>query len=163
MDKKEAGTYALAAIRILIGWMMIWAFFDKLFGLGFATPHGSGWINGVSPSSYVVYVTGGLFKDLFTALAGNLFIDILMMSGLLILGITLIAGIAPKLTTFGISIFMIIMFMLRIPPTNNPVVDEHIVYLVTMIAVYFLGGFERLSLYAKWKELRIVKMFPILE
>jgi hypothetical protein len=32
-----------------------------------------------------------------------------------------------------------------------------------MVATYFLGGYERLSLNSKWKELWIVKKFPILE
>jgi len=32
-----------------------------------------------------------------------------------------------------------------------------------MVVTYYLGGFEKLSLYEKWKELSIVKKFPILE
>ena len=35
--------------------------------------------------------------------------------------------------------------------------------IIALIAIYFLGGFERISLFDKWKELPLVKRFPILE
>jgi hypothetical protein len=38
----------LAGIRIVLGLMLLWSFFDKLLGL--ATPAGYGWIDGCSPS-----------------------------------------------------------------------------------------------------------------
>ena len=40
----------LAAIRISLGWIFLWAFVDKLFGLGFATPSARSWLNGGSPT-----------------------------------------------------------------------------------------------------------------
>ena len=163
MEKQEKGLYCLAVFRILIGWIMLWPFLDKLFGLGFATPSGGGMIDGVSPSSYVIYVTDGIFKDFYTSLAGNQIIDIIMMLGLLVLGVTLILGIASKLTTIGMTAFLLIMYSLHIPPTDNPIIDHRIILIVGLISTYFLGGYEKLSLYDKWKELSIVKRFPILE
>jgi len=120
-------------------------------------------IDGVSPSSYVIYVTDGIFKDFYTSLAGNQIIDIIMMLGLLVLGVTLILGIASKLTTIGMTAFLLIMYSLHIPPTDNPIIDHRIILIVGLISTYFLGGYEKLSLYDKWKELSIVKRFPILE
>ncbi len=163
MEKQEKGLYCLAAFRILVGWIMLWPFLDKLFGLGFATPSGGGMIDGVSPSSYVIYVTDGIFKDFYTSLAGNQIVDIIMMFGLLVLGVTLILGIASKLTTIGMTAFLLIMYSLHIPPTDNPIIDHRVIFIIGLIAVYFLGGYEKLSVYDKWKELSIVKRFPILE
>ena len=51
MVKKSKGTvsdttwYALAAARILLGIVFLWAYFDKLFGLGFATKAAKAWVN----------------------------------------------------------------------------------------------------------------------
>ena len=163
MEKREIGEYALAAFRIAVGYMMLWGFLDKLFGLGFETPAGEGMIDGGSPSSAVIYVTDGLFKDLFTSLAGNAFIDFLMMAGMLILGITLVLGIASKLTTIGMNAFLIVMYCLHVPPLDNPILDYHITWIIAMVAVYYLGGFDRISLNPRWKELGIVKKFTILE
>ena len=149
-------------LRIMLGWIMLWAFVDKMFGLGFQTPSGSGWIDGGSPSSAVVYVTSGLFKGFFDSLAGNAVVDVLMMVGLLCIGVALILGVASKVTTVTMAVFLLLMFLLAVPPKDNPLIDYHLVYLVLMLAVYVGGGFDRLSLNARWKELWIVKRFRIL-
>ena len=163
MDNREKGTLFLAVLRIAIGWMMLWGFLDKMFGLGFQTTPGSGVIDGGSPSSFVIYVTDGVFKDLFTSMAGNAFVDLLLMAGLLIMGITLIFGFASKLTSIFMTIFLFMMFMLHVPPTDDPIIDYHITWILAIWAIYFLGGYERLSIWKWWKDLGIVKRFPILE
>ncbi len=163
MDERTTGLHVLAAFRVLTGWIMLWPFFDKLFGLGFQTPHGGGWMDGVSPSSYVVYVADGVFKDLYVSLAGNPVIDVVLMAALLVLGVTLTAGIASKLTTAGMCAFLLVMYSLHVPPSDNPLVDYHILLVLGVLDVYFLGGYEKLAWYHKWRELRIVKRFPVLE
>jgi thiosulfate dehydrogenase [quinone] large subunit len=163
MEKNEIGLRILAVFRILLGWIMLWPFFDKLLGLGFSTPAGQGVIDGGSPSSFVIYVTDGLLKDFYTSIAGNGIVDVIMMLGLLVLGITLITGIAAKLTTIGMTAFLLIMWSLVLPPTDNPVIDHRIILAVGLIATYFLGGFERYSLHGWWKETWLVKRFPIFE
>ncbi|MBR4504281.1 MAG: hypothetical protein IKP20_04850 [Candidatus Methanomethylophilaceae archaeon] len=163
MHEKAAGLYILAAFRTLTGWIMLWPFFDKMFGLGFQTPHGGGWIDGVSPSSYVVYLADGVFKDLYVFLAGNLAIDIVMMASLLVLGVSLILGVASKLTTFGMCAFLLVMYSIHVPPSDNPVVDYHILLVLGILAVYALGGYEKLSLHPRWRETKMVRRFPILE
>jgi len=163
MEKEEIGRVCLAIFRILLGWYFLWAFFDKMFGLGFQTPAGSGFIDGGSPSSFVIYVADGLLKDFYDSLAGNTIVDIVLLLGLLVLGVTLILGITSKLTTFGTSLFLLVMFSLHIPPTDNPIIDHRVIMMAGMVVTYYLGGFEKLSLYEKWKELSIVKKFPILE
>ena len=46
-----AARYLLAGIRLALGWVFLWAFLDKPFGLGFATPSERSWINGGSPTN----------------------------------------------------------------------------------------------------------------
>ena len=160
-DKEETGRYVLAVLRILLGWIMLWPFFDKMFGLGFATPAGQGFVQGGSPSYFVTWITEGVFKDLYMSIAGNIVIDVILLLALLALGITLTLGIASKLTTFGMVAFLLVMYTLVVPPTDNPIVDDHILLAVATLAVYFLGGFDRLSLNAWWKEHFLAKRFPI--
>ena len=163
VDNRTAGEYMLACFRILVGWLFLWPFFDKIFGLGFQTPKGQGWIDGVSPSSQVMYVADGVFEDFYNAIAGNLLIDILFLMALLIIGITLIIGIASKLTTLFSIMFLVVMYTLCIPPVDNPIIDYHLVLCTGLLAAYFLGGYGKLSLYDKWKDFFLVKRFPILE
>jgi thiosulfate dehydrogenase [quinone] large subunit len=163
MDRREKGECFLAVLRIAIGWMMLWPFFDKLIGLGFATPSGSGFIDGGSPSDFVNLVAGGIFKDLFIAMGGNLAVDLLLMAALLIMGLTLILGIASRLTTIGMTAFLIVMYMLQVPPTDNPLIDHRITWILALWAVYYLGGYERFSIKKEWDSFALVQRYPILQ
>ena len=40
----------LAVLRLATGFIFLWAFLDKAFGLGFSTPAERAWINGGAPS-----------------------------------------------------------------------------------------------------------------
>src|SRR3712207_7355187 len=46
----KATRYVLAGLRLALGWIFLWAFVDKLFGLGFATKAENAWIDGGSPT-----------------------------------------------------------------------------------------------------------------
>lgn len=46
----SAARKVLAALRLTTGFIFLWAFLDKLFGLGFSTPSERAWINGGKPS-----------------------------------------------------------------------------------------------------------------
>lgn len=46
----RAARASLALLRLATGWIFLWAFLDKTFGLGFSTPIDRAWINGGTPS-----------------------------------------------------------------------------------------------------------------
>lgn len=46
---QRAVRYILAGTRLALGWIFLWAFVDKMFGLGMATESKNAWINGVAP------------------------------------------------------------------------------------------------------------------
>lgn len=47
---ERAVRYILAGTRLALGWIFLWAFIDKMFGLGMATESKNAWINGGSPT-----------------------------------------------------------------------------------------------------------------
>ena len=59
----------LAVARVVIGFTFLWAFLDKLFGLGFATPSSRAWINGGTPAQGFIKSIEGPFKDVFQIFA----------------------------------------------------------------------------------------------
>ena len=163
-DSQELGTYALAVLRIVFGFMLIWAFFDKLFGLGMQTTPEAAIINGGSPTEYyLTELVSGVFANLFHSLAGNPILDFLLMAGLLVIGIALLAGFVSKLATIGMCVMMFLMYLLSVPPSDNPLVDYHIAYIIAMIAICLLGGFDKLSINGWWNHLGIVQRFQILQ
>lgn len=163
-DRAEHGLRLLASIRIVMGFMLLWAFADKLFGLGMLTAPAAAIVNGGSPTEYyLTELVSGVFAGFFNNMAGNPTVDFLLMSGLLLVGIGLILGIASKLSCIGMCIMMALMYMLSVPPSDNPLVDYHIVYILAVLAVYMLGGFGKWSLERRWMSLGLVQRFSFLQ
>jgi len=60
-----------AVLRIATGLIFVWAFVDKLFGLGYATPAAKSWLSGGSPTKgFLGNVAVGPFQSMFHAWAG---------------------------------------------------------------------------------------------
>ena len=55
----------LGILRIVFGFIFIWAFFDKLLGLGFATARDKAWILGNSSTSGFLSNVDGFFSGFF--------------------------------------------------------------------------------------------------
>src|SRR3989344_6173071 len=78
-------------LRLVMAFIFLWAFFDKLLGLGFATPGERAWVNGGSPTTgFLSNAVQGPFADIFRSLAGVGIVDWLFMLGLLFVGMTLL-------------------------------------------------------------------------
>src|SRR3990167_1783278 len=96
MDKKSAALntpHVWIFLRLAISFILLWAFFDKLLGLGFATPSDKSWIKGVSPTfGFLKFGLVGFFAPFFQNLAGNAIVDLLFMMGLLCIGLSLFLG-----------------------------------------------------------------------
>ena len=158
------GAICLGILRIAMGWTMVWAFMDKLFGLGFPSTPDVAMINGGSPTEYyLTYLVDGPFEGIWNSLAGNAVVDWLLMFGLIAVGVSMMLGIASKLSTVGFVVMMALMFALEVPPADNPLIDYHIIYIIAALAVYWLGGYGHLGLQERWSELAIVRRLPILE
>ncbi len=163
MDRETAGNCCLAALRIVLGFMMVWAFLDKLLGLGMPTAPEAAVINGGSPTEYYLSeLVSGVFTGMFHAIAGNPAVDFILMAGMALIGAGLILGVASRLTTVGMCLMMALMYMLSVPPSDNPLVDYHIVYILGTLAVFLLGGFDRWGLNGWYSDLGIVRRFWIL-
>ncbi len=129
----------IKALRYVLSFVFLWAFFDKTFGLGFSTTLEKAWINGGSPTAgFLTHGTSGPLASIFQSISGYAIIDWMFMLGLLGIGISLLFNLYTRLgATFGI-IMMILMYLAVMPPANNPVVDEHIVY--ALVLALFLGN-----------------------
>ncbi len=139
-----------------MGWIFIWPFFDKLFGLGFATAADKSWLLGNSPTyGFLTFGTKGPLEFIFKAMAGNVFVDWIFMIGLLFIGAALILGIARKISCYGGTLMLLLMWLAALPPTNNPIIDDHIIY--GLILVILANVRTKFSLTKKWESLPLIK------
>lgn len=166
--------YGLALTRISIGFIFLWAFFDKLFGLGFATCRNpktdavtymceKAWISGGSPTDgFLKFATKGPLADFYSSLAGNQFIAILFMMGLLLIGLALVFGVGVKIAAISGSLMLLMMWSAVLPPENNPFIDDHIIYILILMVIKLGNNNQKLGLGGWWASQPVVKQNPIL-
>jgi len=154
MKKEEI---VLGLTRLALGFILLWAFLDKLLGLGFSTLPEKSWIMGNSPTAGFLSNTSGIFSNLFQQLSGSIIVDWLFMLGLLLIGLALILGIGVKIAGYSGALLMLLMWLASILPKNNPIIDDHIVYglLLLLFTTLPVGNWIGLGKY--WKKLDLVK------
>lgn len=163
--KYTAEQQVWVGLRFVMGFMFLWAFVDKLFGLGFATASGKAWLDGVSPTTGFLSHSSGWFASIFQSLAGSPVIDVLFMAGLLLIGLALVLGVGMKVAGWSGALLVLLMWMAKFPPVQNPVIDDHTVYLLVFIglAVTNQKPGRMFGLGQAWAGTPIVKKFPWLE
>ena len=122
---------ALACLRILLGLVFLWAFLDKLLGLGYATKAEMAWVRGGHPTRGYLSSSFGPLGEAFKAMAGNPVVDTLFMAGLLGVGVSLTLGIATRLGGWSGMAMVLLMYASHPTPWmqphgTHPFLDEHI-------------------------------------
>src|SRR3989344_8142829 len=110
--------YTLGILRIALGLIFLWAFVDKLLGLGFATVREKAWIFGNSPTAGFLSNADGFFSPVFNSLAGSALVDWLFMLGLFLIGLALVLGIGIKLAGYSGVLLMTLMWLASLPLSN---------------------------------------------
>jgi thiosulfate dehydrogenase (quinone) large subunit len=158
-----AARYLLAGIRIALGWVFLWAFLDKTFGMGFATTSAKAWINGGSPTKGFLGSAKGPFSGFYHSIAGTGLANVLFMAGLLAIGVALILGIGMRLAAAGGALLTVLMWTAVLPPASNPFMDEHLIYAAVLIVLALLGAGNTLGLGRRWADTPLVKRFSWLK
>jgi thiosulfate dehydrogenase [quinone] large subunit len=134
-------------LRFVMAFIFLWAFIDKVFGLGFATKPESSWVNGGSPTyGFLNFGVEGPFAEIFKGLIGIQLVDWMFMLGLLFIGLTLLLNRFVLWGAIAGIIMMTLMWLATFPPENNPLVDEHIVYILVLTILAITSKKGELSL-----------------
>lgn len=163
----------LAVLRIGFGFTFLWAFFDKVFALGFATgrsPDGkldrfgdAAWVNGGSPTEgFLKFAADGPFKGIYNSIGGTMWADWLFMLGLLGIGVALTLGVGMRLAAATGALLYVLMWSAVLPPANNPLIDEHILGALTMVALALLHAGDTWGLGRWWSGQNVVRSNPAL-
>ncbi len=162
--KSSSNTCVTGILRIFMGWIFLWPFLDKTFGLGFTTAPERSWLAGGSPTAgFLTHGTKGPFAEIFQSMAGNPFVDWLFMIGLLCIGLALIFGVGIRIATYSGTTLLLLMYLAALLPEHNPILDDHIIYSVVLIMLSLTPSGEQYGLGKWWAKQGIVKKFPILK
>ena len=85
------------------------------------------------------------------------------MIGLLGVGLGLMLGVAMRITTVSGVAMLIMMWSAVLPPANNPFMDDHIIYALTLVLLRLAGAGSMLGLGKGWNQLDIVKRHGFLQ
>ncbi|MEO3840614.1 MULTISPECIES: DoxX family protein [unclassified Streptomyces] len=161
--------YVLAGVRLMTGFVFLWAFLDKTFGFSYATPGNGAWIDGGSPTEgFLGSVAVGPMEDTFHSWAGDAWADWLFMLGLLGIGIALVLGVALRFAALATTVMMALMWVAEWPPakhlsdgspsmSTNPLIDYHVIYAVVAIALAVTYAGNTWGLGRMWATLPFVR------
>jgi thiosulfate dehydrogenase [quinone] large subunit len=177
----------LGLLRITTGFLFLWSFLDKAFGLGFDTGraqdgsitffgHGTAWLRGGSPTAPVLlFGTRGPLKGFYQWLGGcgvtggvpacthTAWLDWGFMLSMVAIGVGLMLGIGSRLACVGGMIWMVFLYTATdIWPLYNPVVDLHVLVFLALLAVAFADAGRYVGLARRWRRTRLVRAVPIL-
>ena len=152
------GMWAWTVLRLLLGWSFVWAFIDKLFGLGFSTcraPDSSSidfvcdaaMIRGGSPTYGLLEFgtesshTGFLFQWMASAGPDTIGVaDVLFMLALLLAGVALMLGIGVRIAALGSALLMLCMFLaIDVWPETNPINSSHVIEMAAFLGIATVG------------------------
>lgn len=163
-DSYAAPVRFLAGLaRISLGWVFLWAFLDKTFGLGFATPAERAWLEGGSPTSGYLGGVEGPFAGFFNSMSGHAWADWLFMLGLLGIGLAFTFGVFMHIASWAGALLLGFMWMASLPLDNNPFMDDHIVYAVVMILLAQMGAGRFFGLGHIWERMPFVQKSHLLK
>jgi thiosulfate dehydrogenase [quinone] large subunit len=85
------------------------------------------------------------------------------MLGLLMIGLSLLLGIGMKVAGYAGALMMLLMWSSHLPPQQNPILDEHIIYLLVFISFTFTKAGQCFGAGKWWSKTALVKKWPFLE
>ena len=153
--------FALA--RIGLGWLFLWAFFDRLFGFGFPTDAADAWVEGGSPTTTFLEVeSAGPLESVFQGLAGQVWVDWVFMIGLAGIGLALMLGIGVRIAAVTGATLLVLMWAATLLPEHNPFMTERLILALMLIGLAWSDSGETWGFGRSWKQTTLVQRFPFL-
>ena len=156
----KAARYLWAVTRLCMGWVFLWPFLDKLFGLGHETTAAHAWINGGSPSFGFLSGATGPFAGIYQSIAGAGLVNWLFMIGLLGIAVALLLGIGVRIAAASGALMVILMWSASLPPQDDVFMDNHIIYALVLIGLALVGAGKTLGFGSWWAQTSLVRRFP---
>lgn len=155
---EQVARFTASVLRLGLGWVFLWAFLDKTFGLGHETTSKDAWINGGSPTKgFLAFAATGPFESFYHNIAGDAWADWLFMMGLLGIGAALLLGVTMRIAAAAGVVMMVMMWSVVLPPDNNPFMDDHLAYALVLILLAAMGAGRTLGFGKYWEKIPLVQ------
>jgi len=158
---RETGLrYLWAVTRLCMGWVFLWPFLDKTFGLGHGTKSADAWISGGNPTKGFLSGSIGPFSSIYHSIAGAGLVNWLFMVGLISIAVMLLLGIGMRFACAAGALMVVLMWSASLPPEDDVFMDNHIIYALVLIGLALVGAGNTLGLGRWWTKTSLVQRFP---
>jgi thiosulfate dehydrogenase [quinone] large subunit len=160
LTRETALRYLWAVTRLGMGWIFLWPFLDKTFGLGHGTKSADAWISGGNPTKGFLGGSIGPFSSIYHSIAGAGLVNWLFMVGLIAIAVMLLLGIGMRLACAAGALMVVLMWSASLPPEDDVFMDNHIIYALVLIGLALVGAGNTLGLGRWWTTTSLVQRFP---
>jgi len=141
----------IVLLRLTMGWVFVWAGFDKL-------------IRGFSAEGFLVNATKGPLAGWFQSLGENAaavdVINPLVVWSQILIGIALIFGVGVRWAAFWGAAQMFMFYIAQFPPEHNPFMEYYLMYVLVLGLLGALGAGRMLGLDGLIERLPWVRRVP---
>ncbi len=152
--------YLWAVTRLSMGWVFLWPFLDKMFGLGHQTTSAQAWINGGNPTKGFLSGAVGPFSGIYHDIAGGGVVNVLFMGGLIGIAVALLLGVAMRAACIAGATLVVLMWSATLPPQDDIFMDNHLIYALLLIGLAAVGAGKTLGLGDRWARTGLVQRHP---
>lgn len=160
LSRETALRYLWAVARLCMGWIFLWPFLDKTFGLGHGTKSADAWINGGNPTKGFLSGSVGPFSSFYHSIAGAGLVNWLFMVGLIAIAVMLLLGIGMRFACAAGALMVLLMWSASLPPEDDVFMDNHIIYALLLVGLALVGAGNTLGLGRWWTRTSLVQRFP---
>ncbi|MEE9325314.1 MAG: DoxX family protein [Dehalococcoidia bacterium] len=123
--------WTLLLLRLAFGWLFLNSAVEKLTTEG-------GW----TAAGFLTHAVEGPFATIFQRMAGLAWVDWMVVTGELLIGVALVLGVATRLTVLSASVMLLLFYLAQLPPEHGWV-SEKIIYILglNVLAVARAGTF----------------------
>lgn len=161
--RSDIARRVLAVLRLATGFIFLWAFLDKTFGLGYSTPTDRAWVNGGTPSQGFLLgdAVVGPLKPFFASIASPAS-DVLFMIAMLGIGLAVMLGIGLRVSAVIGSFVLLAMWLAEWPigmetGSTNPIVNYHVIYALSLTVIAVLHAGDTWGAGLPWQRLALVR------
>ena len=143
--------------RIALGFLFLWGGYQKILTQLGGKSATTGFLSGAS-------VAGSPFAGFFNSLAGNGVAESLVVYGELLIGISLLLGVATRLGSISGAVMMLVFTVAMWPIADaagaNPLVDYRVIYGLMFAMFFFLRPGRFLGVDGVLSRTKLVERFP---
>lgn len=159
-ELKSGKNWSMLVGRLALGFLFLWGGYQKILTEMSGKMATAGFLSGSS-------VAGSPFAGFFNSLAGNWAVEYLVVYGELLIGISLIFGLATRIGAISgalqMLLFTIAMWPIADTAGANPIVDYRVIYGLLFVMFFSLTPGRFLGVDGLLEKTKLVKDHPRLQ